>query len=127
LGSRFIRAWEGYLSVKIGEDCEGIFMDYAMISVKLITGFFGLWFMTKLLGKKEISQLTPFDFVSSLMLTELVAKRFMTSFSPARALTQQKAASFTAAFFLQSFGDSEILIRNDIAICLGCLSNGWRD
>ncbi|MCM3629436.1 DUF421 domain-containing protein [Paenibacillus glycanilyticus] len=47
-------------------------MDYAMISVKLITAFFGLWFMTKMLGKKEISQLTPFDFVSSLMLSELV-------------------------------------------------------
>ncbi|CAM3389864.1 DUF421 domain-containing protein [Paenibacillus lupini] len=47
-------------------------MDYALISLKLVTGFFGLWFMTKLLGKKEISQLTPFDFVSSLMLSELV-------------------------------------------------------
>ncbi|MGO4106506.1 YetF domain-containing protein [Paenibacillus sp. YAF4_2] len=47
-------------------------MDYALISLKLITGFFGLWLMTKLLGKKEISQLTPFDFVSSLMLSELV-------------------------------------------------------
>ena len=47
-------------------------MDYAMITLKLVTGFFGLWLMTKLLGKKEISQLTPFDFVSSLMLSELV-------------------------------------------------------
>ncbi|MBM7563147.1 DUF421 domain-containing protein [Paenibacillus sacheonensis] len=47
-------------------------MDYTMITVKLVTGFFGLWIMTKLLGKKEISQLTPFDFVSSLMLSELV-------------------------------------------------------
>jgi uncharacterized membrane protein YcaP (DUF421 family) len=47
-------------------------MDYALISLKLVTAFFGLWFMTKLLGKKEISQLTPFDFVSSLMLSELV-------------------------------------------------------
>lgn len=43
-----------------------------MITVKLVTAFFGLWLMTKLLGKKEISQLTPFDFISSLMLSELV-------------------------------------------------------
>ncbi|KAA9001032.1 DUF421 domain-containing protein [Paenibacillus spiritus] len=43
-----------------------------MIAVKLVTGFVGLWVMTRLLGKKEISQLTPFDFVSSLMLSELV-------------------------------------------------------
>lgn len=47
-------------------------MDMGMISVKLIAGFLGLWIMTRWLGKKEISQLTPFDFVSSLMLSELV-------------------------------------------------------
>ncbi|WP_136607984.1 YetF domain-containing protein [Paenibacillus dokdonensis] len=47
-------------------------MDLGMISVKLIIGFLGLWVMTRVLGKKEISQLTPFDFISSLMLSELV-------------------------------------------------------
>ncbi|WP_308858195.1 DUF421 domain-containing protein [Paenibacillus sp. R14(2021)] len=43
-----------------------------LITIKLVTAFFGLWFITKLLGKKEISQLTLFDFISSLMLSELV-------------------------------------------------------
>ncbi|NGM85102.1 DUF421 domain-containing protein [Paenibacillus sp. 7124] len=47
-------------------------MDYELITIKLVTGFIGLWIMTRLLGKKEISQLTPFDFVSSLMLSEIV-------------------------------------------------------
>ncbi|MEC0240927.1 DUF421 domain-containing protein [Paenibacillus dokdonensis] len=47
-------------------------MDLGMISAKLIIGFLGLWVMTRVLGKKEISQLTPFDFISSLMLSELV-------------------------------------------------------
>lgn len=47
-------------------------MDLGMIAVKLVAGFLGLWIMTRVLGKKEISQLTPFDFVSSLMLSELV-------------------------------------------------------
>lgn len=47
-------------------------MDLGEITVKLLIGFFGLWLMTRLLGKKEISQLTPFDFVSSLMLSEMV-------------------------------------------------------
>ncbi|WNQ12090.1 DUF421 domain-containing protein [Paenibacillus aurantius] len=47
-------------------------MDYGLIAVKLVTGFAGLWLITRILGKKEISQLTPFDFVSSLMLSELV-------------------------------------------------------
>lgn len=47
-------------------------MDFYYIGVKLATGLIGLWFITKLLGKKEISQLTAFDFVSSLMLSEIV-------------------------------------------------------
>lgn len=42
-------------------------MEFMHISVKLAVGFIGLWVITRLLGKKEISQLTPFDFVSSLM------------------------------------------------------------
>lgn len=47
-------------------------MEFMHISVKLAVGFIGLWVITRLLGKKEISQLTPFDFVSSLMLSEIV-------------------------------------------------------
>ncbi|CAI6030331.1 DUF421 domain-containing protein [Cohnella sp. JJ-181] len=43
-----------------------------MIAIKLTIAIVGLWVMTRLLGKKEISQLTAFDFVSSLMLSELV-------------------------------------------------------
>lgn len=45
---------------------------FEMITLKLIIAVVGLWAMTRLLGKKEISQLTAFDFVSSLMLSELV-------------------------------------------------------
>lgn len=45
---------------------------FVYITVKLVTALIGLWIMTRLLGKKEISQLTAFDFVSSLMLSELV-------------------------------------------------------
>lgn len=45
---------------------------YVSIAVKLVVAMVGLLIMTRLLGKKEISQLTAFDFVSSLMLSELV-------------------------------------------------------
>ncbi|WP_040952457.1 DUF421 domain-containing protein [Gorillibacterium massiliense] len=47
-------------------------MSYATIALKLIIGFLGLWIITRFLGKKEISQLTPFAFVSSLILGEIV-------------------------------------------------------
>jgi uncharacterized membrane protein YcaP (DUF421 family) len=46
--------------------------NFYYITVKLVTAMVGLWLITKLLGKKEISQLTAFDFVSSLMLSEIV-------------------------------------------------------
>lgn len=47
-------------------------MAYGEIAIKLGIAMIALWTMTKVLGKKEISQLTAFDFVSSLMLSELV-------------------------------------------------------
>ncbi|PZE22780.1 DUF421 domain-containing protein [Paenibacillus xerothermodurans] len=49
-------------------------MDYYYITVKLVTAMLGLWLITRVLGKKEISQLTAFDFVSSLMLSEIVGE-----------------------------------------------------
>ncbi|WP_379150786.1 DUF421 domain-containing protein [Paenibacillus sp. sgz5001063] len=47
-------------------------MDYLSVLVKLTAGFTGLWAMTRLLGKKEISALTPFDFISAVILGDLV-------------------------------------------------------
>lgn len=47
-------------------------MEYELIFIKLIAGFIGLWAMTRLLGKKEISALTPFDFISAVILGDLV-------------------------------------------------------
>ncbi|TLS37782.1 DUF421 domain-containing protein [Pseudalkalibacillus caeni] len=41
-------------------------------TVELVFGFFSLLILTKLLGKRQISQITPFDFISSLILGELV-------------------------------------------------------
>ncbi|WP_019635365.1 DUF421 domain-containing protein [Paenibacillus fonticola] len=49
-------------------------MVIGKIALKIFIGFVGLWVLTRLLGKKEISQLTPFDFVSSVMLSDLVGE-----------------------------------------------------
>ncbi len=43
-------------------------MAYAQIACKLLAGLIGLIIITRLLGKKEMSQLTPFDFVYALVL-----------------------------------------------------------
>jgi len=44
---------------------------YALTS-ELLVGFIALLILTKLLGKTQITQLTPFDFISALVLGELV-------------------------------------------------------
>ncbi|MFN7250340.1 MAG: DUF421 domain-containing protein [Anaerobacillus sp.] len=46
--------------------------NFYHLSVELIVGFFALFLVTKLLGKTQITQLTPFDFVSALVLGELI-------------------------------------------------------
>lgn len=47
-------------------------MEYGRIAVELIVGFIALFALTKLLGKTQITQITPFDFISALVLGELV-------------------------------------------------------
>ncbi len=46
--------------------------NFYHLSMELIIGFFALLLITKLLGKTQITQLTPFDFISALVLGELV-------------------------------------------------------
>lgn len=42
------------------------------VSAKLILGFLTLFIMTKLIGGREVKQLTVFDFISAIVLSELV-------------------------------------------------------
>lgn len=45
---------------------------YLAVAVELIVGFLALFTITKLLGKNQLSQITPFDFISALILGELL-------------------------------------------------------
>ena len=47
-------------------------MSYLVILVEVVIGFIALFITVKSLGKTQISQITPFDFISSLVLGELV-------------------------------------------------------
>lgn len=47
-------------------------MEYLRIGTELVAGFFTLFIIIKILGKTQISQITPFDFLSALVLGELV-------------------------------------------------------
>ncbi|WP_100407132.1 DUF421 domain-containing protein [Bacillus solitudinis] len=46
--------------------------NFLALTVELFMGFLALLALTKLLGKNQITQLTPFDFISALVLGELV-------------------------------------------------------
>lgn len=47
-------------------------MDYGRLTFEIVIGFVGLFTVTKILGKTQISQLTLFDFISALVLGELL-------------------------------------------------------
>jgi uncharacterized membrane protein YcaP (DUF421 family) len=47
-------------------------MDLFGIAIELTVGFVALLFLTKILGKTQITQITAFDFISALILGELV-------------------------------------------------------
>lgn len=46
--------------------------QYVTMSIEIIYGFFILFLLAKVLGKTQISQITTFDFISALVLGELV-------------------------------------------------------
>lgn len=47
-------------------------MEYLHILLVLCIGFIALFTMAKILGKTQITQITPFDFISAIVLGELV-------------------------------------------------------
>ncbi|NGY76007.1 DUF421 domain-containing protein [Bacillus megaterium] len=45
---------------------------YLQIASKLLIGYLVLFTITRILGKKSIGQLTPLDFIATLLLSELL-------------------------------------------------------
>lgn len=50
----------------------GVVNHYLSIALELTSGFVFLFIMTKMQGKTQFSQITPFDFISAIILGELV-------------------------------------------------------
>ncbi|MFC0560160.1 hypothetical protein ACFSUR_26595 [Halalkalibacter alkalisediminis] len=46
--------------------------NFFHLTIELIIGFIALILVTKILGKTQITQLTPFYFISALILGELL-------------------------------------------------------
>ncbi|QVK17692.1 DUF421 domain-containing protein [Mycoplasmatota bacterium] len=45
---------------------------YTQITIELIGGFIALLISVKIIGKRQISQITPFDFISAIVLGEIL-------------------------------------------------------
>ncbi|QPC46490.1 DUF421 domain-containing protein [Mangrovibacillus cuniculi] len=96
------------------------------ISAVLITGFFALLISTKILGKTQISQLTAFDFISAIVLGELVGNGIfdpdVTIWSILYAIVVWTVLVYGVLYITQKFrhtrsfleGNPSILIRNGI-------------
>ncbi|WP_081755966.1 DUF421 domain-containing protein [Paucisalibacillus sp. EB02] len=69
-------------------------ISYFQMFTDTLFGFFALYILTKLLGKTQISQLTAFDFISAIILGELVGN----------AMFDDKAGILEMAFVLFLWG-----------------------
>lgn len=49
-------------------------MDISRITLKILTGMVFLFAVTKFLGKTQISQITPFDFITSIVIGEIFVR-----------------------------------------------------
>ncbi|MGM8364367.1 DUF421 domain-containing protein [Virgibacillus sp. W0181] len=69
-------------------------MNYTSMFFETLFGFAALFLLTKVLGKTQISQLTPFDFIAALVLGELVGN----------ALFDEKAGIMAIGFVIVLWG-----------------------
>ncbi|MDF0727964.1 DUF421 domain-containing protein [Cytobacillus sp. S13-E01] len=76
-------------------------MDYGSIALELTVGFFALFFLTKILGKTQISQITTFDFISALLLGEIVGS----------AVFEKKTTVWQILFALSIWGVLVLLLE----------------
>ena len=75
--------------------------EYTQMLTDIIFGFFALFVITKVLGKTQISQITTFDFISALVLGELVGN----------ALFDEKAGIPEMAFVVFIWGSLMYIIE----------------
>lgn len=54
-------------------------MEFVQIFTELVVGYLALFIMAKVLGRTQITQITPFDFISAVVLGELVGNALFDS------------------------------------------------
>lgn len=97
-------------------------MEYLYIFGDTVYGFFALFFITKILGKTQIRQLTAFDFISALLLGELVGNALydkdITMIHMTLAVLTWGSMMYIAEFITQRYKGSRALIEGKPSIII---------
>ncbi|WP_312095428.1 DUF421 domain-containing protein [Niallia sp.] len=97
-------------------------MEFTQIFGELIIGYFLLLLLTKILGKTQITQITTFDFVSVLVLGELVGNAMYDSKTGIKEITYSillwGALIFITEFITQKFRKTRQLLEGKPSIVI---------
>ncbi|KML32593.1 membrane protein [Rossellomorea marisflavi] len=97
-------------------------LEYTSIAVELIVGYFALLILTKVLGKTQITQISAFDFISALILGELVGNSLydnkISVFQVLTAILIWGALIFVTEFFTQKSRKFRHLMEGTPAIVI---------
>src|SRR5690625_5079738 len=91
--------------------------EYGNVVIETIFGFFALFAIAKVLGKTQIRQLTAFDFISALLLGELIGNALYDEnvgiLHMSLAVLTWGTLMYVAEFITQRFKGSRGLIEGD--------------
>lgn len=87
-------------------------MGLGQLALELVVGFFSLLFMTRILGKTQITQLTAFDFISALIMGELLGNAIYDDDTGVTKILFAIAVWGLLIFAIQVVGQKSITLRN---------------
>lgn len=94
-------------------DKKGVpFMGLGQLTIELILGFFSLLFITRFLGKTQITQLTAFDFISALIMGELLGNAIYDDETGIVKILFAISVWGLLIFVIQIAGQKSITLRN---------------
>ena len=87
-------------------------MGFGQLAVELIVGFFCLLLFTRLIGKTQITQLTAFDFISALIMGELLGNAIYDDDTGVVKILFAITVWGLLIFAIQLVGQKSIICRN---------------
>lgn len=87
-------------------------MGYGQLAMELILGFFSLLLFTRLIGKTQIIQLTAFDFISALIMGELLGNAIYDDDTGIAKILFAVTIWGLLVFAVQLVGQKSITLRN---------------